>query len=299
MVNEILDEQVKVYYFWLYIYQREYIDRRLGKIEREKSRLVDELIKKNVPDWTGVENGVDSESFSRVLHVVFKSSEYKKIQQDKLKAEEAVYAEFESSNPMNISGNNDWGASGVLEALHEGAAFEDVVDEVMAERIGSGAGIELIGIRHNSISQSGNFNGEIIVGIDISRPLNVLAQEIERIQNLQFESIPTYAQLFDRMEFGEKDVLLEKHLIRQCGGALKSGYAPRAIGLWLSCYVHKNKCSQKSAIKALFDSFEDLSFLGKADVEDSDLRKYYRFTEACIDAAEVLPFTQKGTTKRK
>lgn len=71
-------------------------------------------------------------------------------------------------------------------------------------------------------------------------------------------------------------------------------WKPRAVGLWLWDYVNRNKCTQIAAIQA-FEETGFLAPLGMEHTEDSDLRFYFRCTKECIDAAEVLPFTKKGT----
>ena len=258
-----IEAQVNTYYFWLFMYQSEHVERQLNEIKSKKDIAFDQLIKKIYPDYPPKANGMTDSKYSHALDVVFKSDKYKNLQRWERAAENAVFDNFQMTTSLPILGSGDWDrGSDVLIALYDGMSFDEIVDDAFAGRSGSGAGIELMGLQHNSINQSGNFNGSIIASIDMSRPLKVLTQEIERIQNLYFESPPTYAQLSDEVEFGEKDFLLEKHIIRESGGALKSEYAPRAIGLWLSCYVHKNQCTQKAAIKALFDKFEDLRRTG-------------------------------------
>jgi hypothetical protein len=72
----------------------------------------------------------------------------------------------------------------------------------------------------------------------------------------------------------------------------------RAVGLWLWDYVEQHHCSQKSAIQ----KFEDSGWFGRLrieNVEDSDLRFFYRRTKEAIEQAQVLPFTKKGTKSKR
>lgn len=72
----------------------------------------------------------------------------------------------------------------------------------------------------------------------------------------------------------------------------------RAVGLWLWDYVEHHQCSQKNAIQKL----EDSGWLGRLrleNVEDSDLRFFYRRTKEAIEQAQVLPFTKKGHPSKR
>lgn len=77
----------------------------------------------------------------------------------------------------------------------------------------------------------------------------------------------------------------------------KSSDAARAIGLWLYDYIEEMGVTQSKAIKALEESGHLLR-LGLAPATE-DLRFYLRRTKDCIKAKKLLPFTKKGTQKRK
>lgn len=66
----------------------------------------------------------------------------------------------------------------------------------------------------------------------------------------------------------------------------------RAIGLWLWDYIKANACTQNKAIQQLNNTF-DLSLLGYAGTDYRTFKKWEKWTRACIEAADVLPFSDK------
>lgn len=137
----------------------------------------------------------------------------------------------------------------------------------------------------------------IDVKILINSPLKSIIEEINDLihkyrisENEKRTGIKiNYRALFQRDK--SIDALVDREYTKQRSKYRTASNAARAIGLWLWDYVNEHKCSQIKAIRAFADTgqLKDLRF---ENLEDSDLRFYFRCTHNCINAAEVLPFTK-------
>ena len=83
------------------------------------------------------------------------------------------------------------------------------------------------------------------------------------------------------------------------GGYRKNSDRARAIGLWLWDRVQEYGGKRGALSQALTDLAKSghLHSLGLEHVDDGDLRRWHKWTDDCIQAAKVLPFTKrkKGT----
>lgn len=94
----------------------------------------------------------------------------------------------------------------------------------------------------------------------------------------------------------QESIEAKKIRVKSMSGFNPTSAPVRAVGLWIWDYIQSNRVTQKEAIAAL-QGTGHISRLGLENVEDSDLRFYFRKTDDCIKSAEVRPFSKKGTQK--
>lgn len=287
------DFKIDAYYFWLYYYRETSFERKRRKIDSRYKRQMKEVRNrlfslKYGPEWRE-SGGVAVPPAGKEKQIKALEKELNDLSEKTAREEVREIRAFWSRYPFHVE--TDYDMPDALELLGwlEEVSFEDAVKEASVKRTSSNFGVSLEGLRETTLSEDGHLLGSILLDINLSADTEVLVEEIRRLKALKFESLPTFIELTTAIEDMTPEYALEKELINKTGGTLRSAYAPRAIGLWLSEYIYRNECTQKAAIMALCER-HDLSVFGKDGVEDSDLRKYVRKTEACIKAGEVLPF---------
>jgi len=139
-----------------------------------------------------------------------------------------------------------------------------------------------------------------IVALNFMQPLNVLQQTIEELW------------LIGNGKHVEADIVKFARQFNKNPNINSGANNSRAVGLWIWDYMHhqdylvggnatkKIRVKQKEAIDEFRKKYH-LGDIGLDKFEDTDLRFLYRKTKACIELAEVLPFTKnkKGTKKEK
>lgn len=135
--------------------------------------------------------------------------------------------------------------------------------------------------------------------IDISKPLESIMAEFENIvMSVKRYVSGEHDDIFSGMDEFLDGKVSDLEAIRRGGYTPKSD-SSRAVGLWLWDRV-KELGNKRGAVKQSLKEFHETGYLeklGLEDVEEADLRFWYRRTDDCIKAAEVLPFTKrkKGT----
>jgi len=163
---------------------------------------------------------------------------------------------------------------------------------------------------HESTVNTGGFselvtdiNNEVLkIEIDLSHPVDQVLKDVNalvvNVYKLLGDDLDTdsHRNLFLSIAQRTTPEALEseKARVKSVSGFNPSSAPARAIGLWVWDYLKEHGGSQKKAITALHCTGH-LSGLELETVEDSDLRFYFRRTDDCIKAAEVLSFSKKGT----
>ncbi|MEF3696436.1 hypothetical protein [Desulfolutivibrio sp.] len=134
--------------------------------------------------------------------------------------------------------------------------------------------------------------GDVFICINFDKPLPVVMDEFRGLYLWWNRDVGDY-------EPGNR-YIAERIMYKNIkNGVIPETQAPRAIGLWLWDRVKELK-NKRGAVKQALKEFHEAGYLerlGLVDIEEADLRFWCRRTDACIKAAEVLPFTKrkKGT----
>ncbi|MEA5089265.1 hypothetical protein [Solidesulfovibrio sp.] len=133
--------------------------------------------------------------------------------------------------------------------------------------------------------------GDFFLCLNFNEPLPIVVDWITRLYNFYIK----------KDDFSSDDLSTESLRATALGECTPKSQAPRAAGLWLWDRVKDlggGEGAKTQAIGELQERF-DLNSLGLGNKEIPEFYHYLRRTEACIDAAKVLPFDKKKSQAQK
>ena len=138
--------------------------------------------------------------------------------------------------------------------------------------------------------------GKCLVHIDFNSPLKTILAEIEAMYH--FEYLPQTS------DFEAYDASFENchmRILEAKGETLGKDDAPRIIGLWLWDHLKETETDNvAAAIRVMQDELGKrkgngvLDSLGRSRSSNRRFSEHLKKTEACIEACEVLPFSNKS-----
>ncbi len=133
--------------------------------------------------------------------------------------------------------------------------------------------------------------GDFFLCLNFNEPLPIVIDWITKLYNFYIK----------KDNFKPDDLSTECLRATALGECTPKSQAPRAAGLWLWDRVKElrgGEGAKTQAIDEIQDKF-DLDMLGLGNKQITEFYHYLRRTEACIEAAKVLPFDKKNPESKK